>query len=179
VKIVRRKSKKDAGENFDRLLAQESLILEVTEEICRLLNTSKTSRQELARRLGKSKGFVTQVLSGERNMTLRTAADLADALDHRLQVRAVPSSGASSIGAVPAYLTAPSFAAHAHRALGLANVQVNASTNDWNEFARRAAQARTREPFSTQGRWAPATKAVECEDLQQANVPDHEFSLSA
>ena len=61
--------------------------------ICELLAREKLSRQQLADRLGKSKGFVSQLLNGERNMTLRTLADLAHALDYRLRVTAdVPRS---------------------------------------------------------------------------------------
>jgi transcriptional regulator with XRE-family HTH domain len=60
--------------------------MDVTESLCELLETQNISRRELARRIGKSPPFVTQVLSGERNMTLRTAADFAFALDHRLRV---------------------------------------------------------------------------------------------
>jgi antitoxin component HigA of HigAB toxin-antitoxin module len=83
------KGRKHKEADFERLVAQESLILEATEEICRILENQDISRSELARRLGKSKAFVTQVLSGERNMTLNTAADLAFALGHRFHMRAL------------------------------------------------------------------------------------------
>jgi transcriptional regulator with XRE-family HTH domain len=76
--------------DYERLLAQERLILGATEAIVRLLEEQGVSRQELARRLGKSKGFVSQLLSGERNMTLRTLADLGHALGRSFSV--VPSS---------------------------------------------------------------------------------------
>jgi transcriptional regulator with XRE-family HTH domain len=38
-------------------------------------------KAELARRVGKSRAYVTQSLSGHRNMTLSTLASYADALD--------------------------------------------------------------------------------------------------
>jgi transcriptional regulator with XRE-family HTH domain len=79
--------------DYERLLAQERLILDATEAIVGLLEDQKVSRQELARRLGKSKGFVSQLLSGERNMTLRTLADLGYALGRSFSV--VPSDTAS------------------------------------------------------------------------------------
>ena len=41
---------------FRKLLAQEELILEVTETICELLENEKISRKELADRLGKIQG---------------------------------------------------------------------------------------------------------------------------
>jgi DNA-binding Xre family transcriptional regulator len=39
------------------------------------------SKQELARKLGKSKSHVTQLLSGARNMTLGTLSDICFALE--------------------------------------------------------------------------------------------------
>jgi len=69
---------------FRRLLAQEELILEVTETICELLENEKVSRKELAERLGKSKGFISQLLGGGRNLTLRTVADILHVLGYRV-----------------------------------------------------------------------------------------------
>jgi transcriptional regulator with XRE-family HTH domain len=70
-------------EEFRRLFAQEDLILEVTETICELLENEKISRKELADRLGKTKGFVSQLLNGGRNLTLRTVADILHVLGYR------------------------------------------------------------------------------------------------
>jgi transcriptional regulator with XRE-family HTH domain len=75
---------------YERLLAQEALILDATELISELMEARGLSRAELAKRIGKARGFVTQVLSGSRNMTLRTFADLAYALDARVTVQALP-----------------------------------------------------------------------------------------
>lgn len=72
---------------YDRLLAQEDLILEATELISELLADQDVSRKELAERLGQSKGHVSQLLSGQRNMTLRTLSDLAFTLGHRFRLR--------------------------------------------------------------------------------------------
>ena len=69
---------------FRKLLAQEELILEVTETICELLENEKVSRKELAERLGKSKGFVSQLLNGGRNLTLRTVADNFHVLGYKV-----------------------------------------------------------------------------------------------
>lgn len=71
---------------YQNLLAQETLILEATETIVALMREQGVTRLELARRLGKTKGFVSQVLAGDRNMTLRTLADLAYALGHTLRM---------------------------------------------------------------------------------------------
>jgi transcriptional regulator with XRE-family HTH domain len=67
---------------FRRLLRQERLILDVTETLCGLLAREGVTRSELARRLGKTKGFVSQALAGNRNLTLRTIADMFDALGY-------------------------------------------------------------------------------------------------
>lgn len=69
-----------------RLLREEELILEVTEALARTLESAGVSRAELARRLGRSRGFVTQLFSGGRNLTLRTIADVLDVLDKRMSV---------------------------------------------------------------------------------------------
>ena len=69
---------------FAKLLAQEDLIMEVTETLCELLEKEKISRKELADRLGKSKGFVSQLLNGGRNLTLRTVADILHVLGYKV-----------------------------------------------------------------------------------------------
>jgi transcriptional regulator with XRE-family HTH domain len=66
-----------------RLLRQEAFILDVTECLVQALERRGIARKELADRISKSKSFVSQVLQGGRNLTLRTVADLADALDCR------------------------------------------------------------------------------------------------
>jgi transcriptional regulator with XRE-family HTH domain len=72
---------------FRRLLAQEEFILEVTEVICGLLEQEKIPRKELADRLGKTKGFVSQLLNGGRNLTLRTVADILHMLGYKVSLR--------------------------------------------------------------------------------------------
>lgn len=74
--------------NYEKCVAQEELILEASELICELLDREGVSRQELAQRLERSKGFVSQVLNTDRNMTLRTLADFADALGYRVELTA-------------------------------------------------------------------------------------------
>lgn len=71
---------------FAKLVAQEDLIMEVTERLCELLEKEKVSRKELADRLGKSKGFVSQLLNGGRNLTLRTVADILHVLGYKVSL---------------------------------------------------------------------------------------------
>jgi transcriptional regulator with XRE-family HTH domain len=72
---------------FAKLMAQGDLIMEVTETLCELLEKEKVSRKELAERLGKSKGFVSQLLNGGRNLTLRTVADILHVLGYKISLR--------------------------------------------------------------------------------------------
>lgn len=67
-------------ETFERLVRQEELILDVTESLTAALEHAGVTRAELARRLGRSPGFVSQLLGGGRNLTLRTIADISTAL---------------------------------------------------------------------------------------------------
>jgi len=69
---------------FAKLMAQGDLIMEVTETLCELLEEEKVSRKELAERLGKTKGFVSQLLNGGRNLTLRTVADILHVLGYKV-----------------------------------------------------------------------------------------------
>ncbi len=69
------------------ILGQERLILEVTEMICETMEEAGISRTELADRLGKSKGHVSQLLDGSRNMTLRTLADIFTVLEKQFEMR--------------------------------------------------------------------------------------------
>ncbi len=69
-----------------KLVVQGELIMEVTETLCELMEKEKISRKELADRLGKSKGFVSQLLNGGRNLTLRTVADIVHVLGYKVSL---------------------------------------------------------------------------------------------
>ena len=71
-------------------VAREMLIESVTETILRLMEDSNISKAEMARRMGVSRAHITQLLNGKRNMTLKTASDLAYHLGYELSVRAHP-----------------------------------------------------------------------------------------
>ena len=75
-------NKKDDNfsESEKRHLKREKLIYNITEDIILLMENEGICKKELAQRLGRSKSFVTQVLSGARNMTLRTLSDICHVL---------------------------------------------------------------------------------------------------
>lgn len=63
-----------------KLFQQERMILEVTEMIWEIMEKGAITKSELAHRLEKSKAYVTQLLNGMTNMTLRTVSDVLFAL---------------------------------------------------------------------------------------------------
>lgn len=73
-----------------KLYLQEKLILEVTECIADFMQRKGIKKSELAKKLDKTKGYITQLLNGRANMTLRTVADVMWALDCSLTVDVHP-----------------------------------------------------------------------------------------
>lgn len=82
------KDPKRGTDEYERLVQQEELILEATELIYSLMEKTGTSKADLARKLDRTKGYVTQVLAGSRNMTLRTLADFGYSLGYRITIDA-------------------------------------------------------------------------------------------
>ena len=76
-----------------RLYEQERLVLWVSEALAHAMAESGLSKADLAEKLGTSRAHITQVLSGSRNMTLRTVADLAWACNQRAEVHLAPIAG--------------------------------------------------------------------------------------
>jgi transcriptional regulator with XRE-family HTH domain len=76
---------------FRKLLAIESLVAESSEVIASLMAEQNVSKAALARRLNKSRAWVTQLLSGNANMTVRTLAEVAHVLDAEVKLHAQPS----------------------------------------------------------------------------------------
>lgn len=69
------------------LVAEELLIAEVTEAIWQAMENEGCSKTELAKRMGASKGHVSKLLNGSRNLTLRTLADICHALGVKTDFR--------------------------------------------------------------------------------------------
>jgi transcriptional regulator with XRE-family HTH domain len=67
------------------------LITQVTNEIDWLMRENQITRADLATRMGVSPGRVSQVLSGGENLTLRTLASLASALDAHFELELRPA----------------------------------------------------------------------------------------
>jgi len=79
-----------ATEEGRRAYYSEGLIFKVTELICKMLKDKQITRKQLADRIGVTKGHISQLLSGEHNMTLETAAEIFYALGCQITVEAIP-----------------------------------------------------------------------------------------
>ncbi|MBW3529130.1 helix-turn-helix domain-containing protein [Shewanella sp. NKUCC05_KAH] len=70
----------------ERIYARESLIYNVTEDLLLFLEDNEISKKELAKRLGKTAAYVTQLLNGSRNMTLGSFSDICFALGFKPKI---------------------------------------------------------------------------------------------
>ena len=86
----------EEGDDHARSLAEERLIADVTEALWDVMEQLDVSKTQLATRLGKSKGHVSQLLSGSRNMTLRTLAEICFVLGREATVKIGPQRVESS-----------------------------------------------------------------------------------
>jgi transcriptional regulator with XRE-family HTH domain len=86
-------------DGFDALFAEaeqhsdfweEDAIIRFAEDVYLAMERVGLSRAELARRLGTSKAYVTKVLRGNANFTLKSMARLALALDSELRMHLAP-----------------------------------------------------------------------------------------
>lgn len=73
------------------LLEEERILLEATESLSRLMEEQGIPKAELARRLGVSPAYVTKLLGGSNNFTLRTIARAFYALGRSLHIEHGPA----------------------------------------------------------------------------------------
>ena len=78
---------KDFSNAEERAYAREDLIFNTTEDLLLMIEDLEISKVELAKRLGKSKSYITQVLSGSRNMTLGSFSDICFALGFKPEIK--------------------------------------------------------------------------------------------
>lgn len=74
----------------------EKILIQLGEDICRLMRDQQISRADVAKRLGVSRAYVTRVLNGNPNLTIKTLLKLSDALGHELAIRFAPKPDAST-----------------------------------------------------------------------------------
>ncbi len=71
---------------FRRAYAVEKATMDAAQLVADLMQQKNLSKAELARLLGKSRAWVTQILSGKENLTIRTLADLLHELGAELHI---------------------------------------------------------------------------------------------
>ncbi|HEY0101227.1 MAG TPA: helix-turn-helix transcriptional regulator [Pyrinomonadaceae bacterium] len=71
--------------------------LEISEQIYLTMEQQGVSKAELARRLGKSRAYITKVLQGSTNFTLESLIRVARALDCQLDLQFSPRHKASEL----------------------------------------------------------------------------------
>jgi cyanate lyase len=80
---------------YRRLFAVEALIAAAADLIARLMAAQGVTKAELARRLGKSPAWVSQLLGGNANMTVRTLAEVAWTLGAEVRLDSHRTASAS------------------------------------------------------------------------------------
>ncbi len=66
------------------------VLLDVTEGIVKRMIEQGVRRTDLAERLGTSRAYVTKLLDGQENMTLKTLVRVANALEMKVDAKFVP-----------------------------------------------------------------------------------------
>jgi DNA-binding phage protein len=89
---AKRQEQSVADSAADRL-AEEGirLAMDVTSAITWFLRSEGITRTELAKRMGITPGRVSQILSGDENLTLRTIAAVAGALGAHFELALAPN----------------------------------------------------------------------------------------
>ena len=62
------------------------VLLDVTGQICDVMTKKKIKRFALAHKMKTSKGYITEILRGKRNMTIHSMLKLSNALGAQLRI---------------------------------------------------------------------------------------------
>lgn len=84
---VERQEKSDETRRFHE---RDRLAVWTMDAIAGLMDEKQITKADLARKIGSSRPYVTQLFSGSKNPTLGTVADLAWALGYRASVKFEP-----------------------------------------------------------------------------------------
>lgn len=77
---------------YRKLYAIEGLLVDAAQVISDLLERRNLKQADLARMLNKTPAFVSQLLNGKANMTVRTLAEVAFALKASVKIEAIEES---------------------------------------------------------------------------------------
>jgi transcriptional regulator with XRE-family HTH domain len=89
----------------DKEFILDGLILRVSEDIAKLLTERNMSRTELAKKLGCSPAYVTKLLRGSENLTLKKLFEISQALNANLNISISMNAGSPSSEAADRRLT--------------------------------------------------------------------------
>lgn len=77
-----------ARDTFDYRL--EKILLQLGEDICLLMEQQGLNRTHLAERMGVSPAYITKILSGNPNLTIKSLLKLTDAMGKELTLQFSP-----------------------------------------------------------------------------------------
>ncbi len=83
-------ARQETSDESRRFHERDRLAVWTIDAIAGLVQDQGLSKAELARKIGTSRSYVTQIFSGSKNLTLATVADLAWALGLRACVKFEP-----------------------------------------------------------------------------------------
>jgi hypothetical protein len=86
----------EADDKQRAALRAEELLLAATCALSEELERQELTKSALAQRMGRTRGEISQIFSGSRNLTLRTLAEVADALGCKVELAVVPSRRAAA-----------------------------------------------------------------------------------
>jgi transcriptional regulator with XRE-family HTH domain len=87
-------------ERFEKLLEKyendpeyiaEGLLIDITEQIVDLVERAQLNRTQLAQKLNCSNAYVTKLLNGSENLTVKKLVQIAQALDCSIDLAFIPS----------------------------------------------------------------------------------------
>lgn len=78
------------NKNHEEALELERLTIAITEAIAEFIFEQRLTQSEIARRMGRSRQRVWQILCAERSPTLRTLSRMLFAMGARMEVTLVP-----------------------------------------------------------------------------------------
>ena len=90
------------AESEDHRSEPADLVRACVDEVTWYMSEHKVSRADLAQAMGVSAGRVSQILSGDENLTLRTLSAVVDALGAEFEVSLHPIDGRDDLDDGPA-----------------------------------------------------------------------------
>ena len=70
----------------------EKILLQLGEDLCLLMEHQQLNRTQLAERMGVSPAYITKILDGNPNLTIKSLLKLSDALGRELTVQFAPKA---------------------------------------------------------------------------------------